>query len=69
MWLKTITQGVLHISALLALRQKLVAHEPGDPDMSASQHSIVLTFECRSKNTVLACGLSTDCSERQKLSY
>ena len=60
MWLDTAIQGVTHICALLAVRQNLVGHEPGDPDMSALQHSAIHMFECRSKNTVLAHGLSTD---------
>ena len=63
MWLKITIQGVKHTAALLALRQKHVAHEPGDPDMSASQHGTIHISECRSKNTVLAHCLSTDCSE------
>jgi hypothetical protein len=62
---KIAIQGVMQISALLVLRQNLVANEPGDLDMSASQRSIIAMFECRSKNIVLANGLSMDYSERE----
>ncbi len=58
MWHKITIQGVMRISSMLVVRQKLGAHEPGDPDMSASHHDTFCIFECRGKNAVLAHSLS-----------